>query len=144
MTYQSVMESPRFPSPTRQRVVALAAIPIAAAITRLSAEHLRRCLEQLRRGARPATYQEALACRDAVVSVSLRCASREGCLLRSVSAAVACRLQGRWPTWSVGVQTRSPFGAHAWIEVDGHMVNELIPDDSMSRLFSVPPIERRR
>ncbi|WP_081769356.1 lasso peptide biosynthesis B2 protein [Nocardia nova] len=144
MTYQSVLESPSSPSRAHHRVIALASIAIAAVLTRLAPQYLRWCLEQLRRGARPATYEEALACRDAVVSVSLRCASREGCLLRSVSAAIACRFQGTWPTWSVGVQTKSPFGAHAWLEVDGHMVNELIPDGSMSRLFAVPPIERRR
>ncbi|MGX9228560.1 lasso peptide biosynthesis B2 protein [Streptomyces albus] len=37
--------------------------------------------------------------------------------------AFLCRLHGEWPDWCSGFRTR-PFGAHAWLEVDGEPVGE--------------------
>nr|WP_246016289.1 lasso peptide biosynthesis protein [Kutzneria buriramensis] len=50
-------------------------------------------MERLSRGARPATNRQASAARTAVVLVSPRCA-QDGCLKRSVAAALLCRAWG--------------------------------------------------
>jgi hypothetical protein len=106
----------------RQRVPALLAVGVAHLLARLSPRRIRAALYRLRRGARPATYEQALAARNAVVAVSLLCAG-EGCLQRSLATAVLCRMRGVWPTWCTGVRT-APFKAHAWVEVDGQPVGE--------------------
>ncbi|HEX2312937.1 MAG TPA: lasso peptide biosynthesis B2 protein, partial [Thermomonospora sp.] len=70
-----------------------------------------------------ATEAEALAARQAVVTVSVRCAGQH-CLPRSIASALLCRLYGRWPDWCTGIRLE-PFRAHAWIAVDGRPVGEL-------------------
>jgi hypothetical protein len=92
----------------------------------------------LRHGARPATFDQAKAAREAVVAVSLHCAAREGCLARSLATVLLCRLRGRWPTWCVGARRLPPFAAHAWVEAGGVMVGEDYPPDYFRTLFSVP------
>ena len=92
----------------------------------------------LRRGAKPATFEQAKAARDAVVAVSLHCAAREGCLARSLATVLLCRLRGHWPTWCVGARRLPPFAAHAWVEADGIMVGEDYPPDYFRILFTVP------
>jgi hypothetical protein len=84
---------------------------------------LRRALELASRGAAPATREMAGHARGAVVTVSPRSAGQEGCLQRSVGAALMCRLYGRWPDWCTGFRER-PFRAHAWIEAEGGAVGE--------------------
>ncbi len=103
---------------------------------------LRAVLEWVRRGAVPATVEQAAAARRAVVAVSLRCAG-QSCLQRSIAAALCCRARGCWPTWSTGVRT-NPFAAHAWIEVDGQPVGEPHPADHYRRLVTVPPLAAPR
>jgi len=49
---------------------------------------IRTVLGWLRRGVRPANFEQAKAARDTVVAVSLACASREGCLPRSLATAL--------------------------------------------------------
>ncbi|WP_319637756.1 lasso peptide biosynthesis B2 protein [Streptomyces milbemycinicus] len=100
-------------------------------------------MTRLRKGARPATYAEARAAREAVVAVSLRCAGDEGCLPRSLATVLPCRAvpgraRGTWPTWTVGVRARLPFGAHAWVEAEGRMVEERADPSYFRPLFSVP------
>ncbi|GAA1348396.1 lasso peptide biosynthesis B2 protein [Saccharothrix algeriensis] len=119
-----------------RRVAALVAVGAARALTRLSPWRLRRALEVVRRGARPATAARALAARSAVVSVSTRCAGQQ-CLQRAVATALLCRMAGQWPDWRTGVRTE-PFRAHAWVEVAGEAVGEN-EDVSLYRVvFSVP------
>ncbi|MEV7008678.1 lasso peptide biosynthesis B2 protein [Streptosporangium sp. NPDC051022] len=108
--------------PWRRRAVAYVAVGAARLLIRLSPLRLRRVLMVVRRGARPCTRSRALAARTAVVSVSMQCAG-QGCLQRSVAAALLCRFAGTWPTWCTGILTE-PFRAHAWIEVDGVPVGE--------------------
>ncbi|MEU4805682.1 lasso peptide biosynthesis B2 protein [Actinosynnema sp. NPDC023587] len=118
------------------RVAALVAVGVARGLTRLSPWRLRRILEVVRRGARPATTGRALASRSAVVSVSTRCAGQQ-CLQRAVATALLCRMTGSWPDWRTGVRTE-PFRAHAWVEVDGKPVGEN-EDIALYRVvFSVP------
>lgn len=117
-------------------------VRLAVAAARLLATRpparIRTLLTRLRRDARPATFNEALAARQAVVVVSLVCAGREGCLTRSLATVLLCRSRGTWPIWCLGARRLSPFYAHAWVEVDGVMVGEEYPADYFRTFFTVP------
>ena len=91
-------------------------------VTRSRPAGLERTLRLLRRGAHPATPAQAQRTRAIVTTVSLRCASPHGCLLRSVSIAVGERLVGRSVRWQIGIAS-PPMSSHAWIEA-GHPVGE--------------------
>jgi Transglutaminase-like superfamily len=120
------------------RIAARLAVAAARLLATRSPRRIKAVLGCLRRGARPASYAEAKAARDAVVNVSLACAGREGCLPRSLATVLLCRLHGRWTTWAVGVRRIPPFGAHAWVEADGLPVDEAYPPDYYRTLFTVP------
>ncbi|BDM69691.1 hypothetical protein HEK616_31780 [Streptomyces nigrescens] len=132
----ALSERPRLP--LHRRPVPLLAVAAARLLAKLKPARLRRILEFARRGARPATAEQALAAREAVVAVSLRCAG-QGCLQRSIATALLCRLRGAWPTWCTGVRTH-PFAAHAWVEADGHPVGEPHPKGHFKPLIAVPPL----
>ncbi len=124
----------------RGQVGARLATGVALLLTRrLSPRRLRQVLRLLSRGSRPATRDQALYARQAAVTVSTRCAGL-GCLQRSVAAALLCRMHGRWPDWCTGFRT-DPFGAHAWVEVDGEPVGE--PGD-LSRFRTVMAVRLRQ
>jgi Transglutaminase-like superfamily len=106
----------------RRRAGARAAVGAARLIAKLPPRRLRRVLAVLRRGARPASGEEALAARQAVVTVSVQCAG-QGCLQRSLATVLLCRAGGTWPDWCTGVRME-PFRAHAWVEADGEPVGE--------------------
>ncbi|CCH32655.1 lasso peptide biosynthesis B2 protein [Actinosynnema sp. NPDC047251] len=127
----------RITLPPHRRVLPLLAVAAATVLTRLPPKHLCSILEHLRRNARPATVDQAAAARRAVVAVSLRCAG-EGCLPRSVAAALLCRLHGTWPTWRTGVRTH-PFAAHAWIEAHGQVIDEIHPAGTFTPMLTVAP-----
>lgn len=123
------------PWPTR--VLTRAAVGAGRLLATQSPRRIRTVLRWLRQGARPATADEAKAARDAVVTVSLACAGREGCLPRSLATVLLCRAGGHWATWCVGARRMPPFGAHAWVEVDGVAVGESYPPDYFRTFFSV-------
>lgn len=127
-------------APWHLRPAALAAIGAARLIERLPPARIRRVMLRLRRGARPANRTEALAARQAVVALSMRCAG-QGCLQRSIAAALLCRTRGTWPTWRTGVRT-APFRAHAWIEADGEPVDEPAELARFHPLITVEPEHR--
>ncbi|KAB2352445.1 lasso peptide biosynthesis B2 protein [Actinomadura rudentiformis] len=106
----------------RRRIAARFAVASASVLMRLPPRRLRQVLGVLSRRAAPATKDQALAARNAVVSVSVRCAG-QGCLQRSVATVLLCRLGGTWPDWCTGVLT-DPFRAHAWVEAEGIPVGE--------------------
>ncbi|MDL4815562.1 lasso peptide biosynthesis B2 protein [Actinomadura opuntiae] len=106
----------------RRRIGAHAAVGAARLIAKLPPRRLRRVLCLLRRGARPASGGQALAARQAVVTVSVQCAG-QGCLQRSLATVLLCRAAGTWPDWCTGVRME-PFRAHAWVEADGEPVGE--------------------
>ncbi|WP_421108812.1 lasso peptide biosynthesis B2 protein [Streptomyces sp. NEAU-S77] len=108
--------------PWHHRAAARLAVGAARLLVRLRPRRLRRVLESVRRGARPADAATAGAARAAVVAVSRRCAAQQ-CLQRSVATALLCRMWGVWPDWCTGVRTQ-PFRAHAWVEADGQAVGE--------------------
>jgi len=124
--------------PFGQRVRVRAAVAAARLLSTQSPRRIRAVLTRLRQGARPASYAQACAARHAVVSVSLACAGREGCLVRSLATVLLCRSHGYWPTWCLGARRLAPFYAHAWIEVDGVMIGEEYPADYFRTLFTVP------
>lgn len=64
---------------------------------------------------------------------------RDGCLPRSIAAALLCRLGGTWATWHVGVLT-SPLTAHAWIEAENRLVDEPQGIDQFRPLITVGPL----
>lgn len=123
--------------PLRVRIPTRLAVGVARLLARQSPRRIRTVLSWLRRGAQPATFEQAKAARDAVVAVSLVCAGREGCLPRSLATVLLCRLRGQWPTWCVGARKLAPFGAHAWVEVQGGPVGEDYPDDYFRTFFTV-------
>ncbi len=107
----------------RRHVLARCCVAAARLLTPLPPRRLRQVLRVLSRGTRPATPAEALRARQAVVTVSARCASAEGCLQRSLATVLLCRMRGRWADWCTGIRSR-PFRAHAWVEAGGSAVGE--------------------
>jgi transglutaminase superfamily protein len=124
--------------PLPRRILIRLGVGAARLLATQSPRRIRTVLGWLRRGARPASFDQAKAVREAVVAVSLHCAAREGCLARSLATVLLCRLRGQWPTWCVGARRLPPFAAHAWVEVGGVMVGEDYPPDYFRTLFSVP------
>lgn len=124
--------------PLRRRILTRLAVGVARLLATQSPRRIRTVLSWLRRGAQPATFDQAKATRDTVVAVSLACAGREGCLPRSLATILLCRLHGQWPTWCVGARRIPPFGAHAWVEVEGVPVGEDYPPDYFRTFFTVP------
>ncbi|MEV5880680.1 lasso peptide biosynthesis B2 protein [Streptomyces sp. NPDC052101] len=108
------------------RLAARTAVIAARLLARQPPRRIRAVLGVVRRGARPARYEQALRARREVTAVSTLCAGRY-CLQRSLATALLCRMRGRWPTWCSGVRT-APFAAHAWVEAEGRPVGE--PDDT--------------
>ncbi|MFF4737274.1 lasso peptide biosynthesis B2 protein [Streptomyces sp. NPDC001262] len=88
-------------------------------------------------GARPGPAQTSAA-RTEVIAVSLRCAV-DGCLQLSTATALLCRMRGAWPTWRVGVRT-TPFAAHSWVEADGQVIDEPLPDGYYQPLMTIAPL----
>ncbi|MFJ4835981.1 lasso peptide biosynthesis B2 protein [Streptomyces sp. NPDC088747] len=121
MSMQVVGET-RVPLAWRRQPAARAAVAVARLMVLLPPRRLRQVLAVASRGARAATREEALTARQAVVTVSARCAGR-GCLQRSVATVLLCRLHGRWPDWCTGFRTQ-PFRAHAWVEAGAEAVGE--------------------
>jgi hypothetical protein len=124
--------------PLPRRIVTYLAVGSARLLATQSPRRIRTTLDWVRRGAKPATVEQAKTARDAVVAVSLHCAAREGCVARSLATVLLCRLRGRWPTWCVGARRVPPFAAHAWVEAEGVMVGEDYPPDYFRMLFTVP------
>jgi hypothetical protein len=124
--------------PLPRRVLARLIVAAARLLATRSPRRIRTVLGWLRRGAKPATFEQAKAARDTVVAVSLACAAREGCVPRSLATILLCRLRGQWPTWCVGARRVPPFGAHAWVQAEGRPVGEDYPPDYFRVFFTVP------
>jgi hypothetical protein len=123
--------------PLRQQLAALISVGVARILANLPPRRIRAVLTILRRGAVPATYQQAKDARDAILAVSVRCSGRY-CLQRSLATTVLCRIRGVWPTWCTGVRT-APFVAHAWVEVDSEPVGEPQVAGYYRLLITIPP-----
>ncbi|MGK5629329.1 lasso peptide biosynthesis B2 protein [Streptomyces sp. URMC 123] len=135
-TPEAVPYRPRSVPPAR-RLVARVAVGCAHLLATQPPGRIRAVLARLRRGARPATLAEASRARDTVLAVSLSAGGLKGCLPRSLATVLLCRWYGQWPTWCVGVRSRPPFAAHAWVEAEGVLVGEGAPADYFQRFFTV-------
>lgn len=124
--------------PPLRRARALVAVALARLLATQPPARIRAVLRRLSGRATYATYDEAKSARDDVVAVSLTCAAREGCVPRSLAVVLLCRAAGRGVTWCVGARRVPPFGAHAWVEVDGRPVDEPYPADYFRTLFTEP------
>ncbi|MEV0384991.1 lasso peptide biosynthesis B2 protein [Nonomuraea sp. NPDC050643] len=122
----------------RERWAARLAVVAARILARRSPKTIARTLTLLSRGARPASYAEAIRARESVTGTSLTCASPRGCLPRSIATALLCRSRGCWPTWCAGVRVMPPFGAHAWVVAEGRQVGEAAPPGYHRALVQVP------
>ncbi|QFU91022.1 lasso peptide biosynthesis B2 protein [Amycolatopsis sp. YIM 10] len=122
--------------PVPKRIAAHAAVTVARILMHAKPFRLRKVLELAKTGARPATAEQAMGARQAVVSVSKRCAGQQ-CLQRAIATALLCRLTGTWPDWRTGVRTE-PFRAHAWVEVDGNAIGEAEDMRAYHVVLSVP------
>ncbi|MGW4528407.1 lasso peptide biosynthesis B2 protein [Amycolatopsis sp. NPDC004378] len=121
-----VLEAP-VPLTAGERARGLFAIGVARLIltaTRARPARIRVVLRALRTGANEAEFESAMRARACVTTVSLRCASDHGCLLRSVAIVVACRLAGGSVRWYVGTASPPP-ASHAWVEVADAPIGEL-------------------
>jgi transglutaminase superfamily protein len=136
-THEAISYRPRS-VPLPRRALTLVAIGGARLLATQPPGRIRTVLGWLRKGAKPATFEQVEAARDAVTAVSLACAAREGCVPRSLATVLYCRLRGRWATWCVGARRVPPFGAHAWVEADGVPVGEDYPPDYFGTFFTVP------
>ncbi|WP_031070738.1 lasso peptide biosynthesis B2 protein [Streptomyces sp. NRRL S-118] len=132
-----VLDGRGAPLPFRHRCSAHLAVGAARLLAHLSPKRLGALLTLLRRGARPATYDEALRARGHVTTVSTLCAGTY-CLPRSLATVLLCRMRGVWPTWCTGVRT-PPFSAHAWVEAEGRRVGEPAGTAAYRPLLVVPP-----
>jgi len=120
-----------------RKLLPLLAVAVAYVLCKFKPARLRRAMQMLRRGARPADIDQARAARASVVAVSVACAG-QGCLQRSIATAVLCRMRGTWPTWCTGVRT-SPFQAHAWVQVDDQLIDEPQPNGYYIPTMVIPP-----
>ncbi|WP_432152909.1 lasso peptide biosynthesis B2 protein [Streptomyces tricolor] len=125
--------------PLRRRLLALLAVAAARPLATTRPQRIRAVLRLVRRGAAPATRQQAAAARQAVVTVSPRCAAGRSCLHRSLATALLCRAWGTWPTWCTGVRT-DPFRAHAWVAVGSEPVGEPAHERGYTPVITVPPL----
>ena len=132
---QTVQRGSRLP--LRQWPAALIAVGVGRMLAHLSPRRIRAVLTQLRRGAAPATYEQAKHAQEAVLAVSVRCRGRY-CLQRSLATTLLCRIRGVWPTWCTGVRT-APFVAHAWVAVDSQPVGEPRRSGYYRPLITIPP-----
>ncbi|MFJ9850279.1 lasso peptide biosynthesis B2 protein [Streptomyces sp. NPDC101150] len=123
--------------PMARRWAARAVVGCAHVLATRPPGRIRSVLGRLRRGAKPATLAEAELARQTVLAVSLAAAGNKGCLPRSLATALLCRCYGQWPTWCVGVRTRPPFAADAWVEAEGEPVGEGTPAGYFQRFFAV-------
>lgn len=114
-------------APIRRRAAAwavLAAVTLALRALRFHrVERVARLLN--RRATRGATVRDVTEALDAIDQTSQWLPARVACLERSLAIVLWCGLRRRSVCWRLGVHT-PPFAAHAWVEVAGHPVGELV------------------
>lgn len=132
-----IMPEARVRADRRYTAVARVAVVLALVLTVLPPKIIRLVLRQVVRGGRPAPAAEVLSMRDAVNSVSRRCAG-QGCLQRSIAVLLLARVFGFGVTWKTGFRP-SPFVAHAWVEAGGAPIGEPAVVAKFFTVLSVVP-----
>lgn len=110
--------------PWKERLMVRSVTSVGLLLSRLRPDRLRFIFDHAAASARPADRTLAEHYYDAVIVANPKCAGWKGCLPRSISIALLCRLHGQWPTWCTGVRVTPPFAAHAWVEAAGNIVGE--------------------
>ena len=121
----------------KSKVQVAVAVSAAKVLHKKSPERIRTLLRGVSRGARSATYDEARAARDEILTLSPLSRGGTACLIRSLATVLLCRSRGVWPTWCVGVITAPPFAAHAWVESEGQIVDEPLDAKDFRAFFKV-------
>ncbi|MEU5421499.1 lasso peptide biosynthesis B2 protein [Streptomyces sp. NPDC001407] len=130
------MSSPAVTRRPERRAAVRAAVAGARVLATMPPERIRRMLGRFGSGSVPATVEQVLAAREAVVGASARCAVEAGCLQRSLAVVLLCRMSGLGVVWRTGVRSR-PFRAHAWVEADGSPVGEPYPTGYFTPIVTV-------
>jgi hypothetical protein len=110
----------------RQRCEGITAVGVGRfmlAVTRGRPARIRAVLAFLHRRTVPARTSSARAAHAAVTTVSLRCASNHGCLLRSIAVVLLCRMHGQRVLFVVGFSSPPP-ASHAWVETETGPIGE--------------------
>lgn len=131
----------RWDVPRGLRPVAAVAAWVARAVVVLPPVGIHRVLTLVTGRATEPSAAEVLEWRNAVNSVSKRCAGN-GCLQRSVAIVLLGALHGRAPVWCTGFRLE-PFTAHAWVEVDDVPIDEPEIISSYTKVLTMTPRRRR-
>jgi ATP-binding cassette subfamily B protein len=107
----------------RESFKARFAVLLAGWLIKLPPRQIAKALHRLTDSRPIASVDQGTRAREAVCTVSPSCRGPQGCLRRSVSTVLFCRLSGRSATWCTGF-TIDPFRAHAWVEIDSQIVGE--------------------
>ncbi|QIM16022.1 lasso peptide biosynthesis B2 protein [Leucobacter insecticola] len=137
MSYEVTISQPKSPMSVLRRIKVRTAIGVAFLLCKLKPRRIIWFLKLLNTSRKPSSLDDAKQARAQVIALSVRCAHREGCVPRSIAVALLCRAEGGFADWCVGVRTTAPFGAHAWVEVNGHPVAEGIEPGQFAVLDSV-------
>jgi hypothetical protein len=133
----SMPDRSAIPSRWRDRGAVRVITLVSLFLARLSPTWLRAVMSWVAAGAAPAQYARAERAYRAVVAISPRCAGWKGCLPRSITVCLLCRLSGQLPVWCCGVRSTLPFTAHAWVQADGRIVAEPGRPDAYRPLIQV-------
>ncbi|MGH3720811.1 MAG: lasso peptide biosynthesis B2 protein [Pseudonocardiaceae bacterium] len=124
--------------PARRRAVAWAVlVSVTLALRALRLQRIERLARLLsRRARRAATVREVTDLLDAIDQAGPWLPARVACLERSLAVLLWCGLRRRSVRWRLGVRT-PPFTAHAWVEIAGHPVGELVPVQSYLPILTI-------
>ncbi|MEU6073913.1 lasso peptide biosynthesis B2 protein [Micromonospora sp. NPDC047074] len=123
--------------PVMTRLAIRAVVRVARVVSKQKPARLRRFLTAASRGSRPGTYTDVSRARNEILTVSTTCRGSSACLIRSTAVVLLCRLRGSWADWCVGVMAEPPFQAHAWVEAEGRIVDEVAGRGELRKLFRV-------
>lgn len=135
MTYVLPNEPVRLGLP-RRALIGLV-VRVASIMQRQQPARLRRLLTRIAAGAMPASYAQTYAIKEQVLTASPECRGSEACLTRSITIALLCRLRGSWPEWCVGVLMSPPFTAHAWVQAESRIVEDVLLTGDYRTFYTV-------
>lgn len=110
-------------------------VAAARLLAKRSPDRIEKVMSLAAKGAQPASYLQIRDTQRTVLSVSAICAG-DGCLHRSISVALLCRMTGTFPEWKTGIQM-DPFRAHAWVQAEGKSADHGMDPDTWIELITV-------
>lgn len=127
----------RWATSRKLRVLARPATLLARVLVMLPPITLHRVLTLVTIGTGRPEGRKVLEWRNAVNTVSKRCAGH-GCLQRSVAVMLLAAAHRKSPEWCTGFRT-DPFTAHAWVELDGQPIGEAAAISGYKRVMTIRP-----